>query len=1034
MKKAILFFGLFITSVCYSQTQVATVREYKKIFTTYPFSDPNPIPLLSPVYPYFRFDGFTTQSEPKEWKVVELENDYIRILILPEIGGKIWAAIEKSTGEPFIYYNHAVKFRDIAMRGPWTSGGLEANFGIIGHTPNCATPVDYIVSKNADGSASCTIGSLDLLSRSYWRVEINLPKDKAYFTTHAFWYNASATQEPYYHWMNAGLQAKGNLEFVYPGTKYLGHNGEHANWPINKSNGKNISFYEQNDFGGPKSYHVFGKLTNFAGAFWHDEDRGMVRYGAYDGKPGKKIWIWGLSRQGMIWEKLLTDTDGQYVELQSGRRFNQNAESSSLSPFKQTDFAPNATDEWKEYWYPVLHTKGFVDANEYGALNLKYENGWLKIYFSPVQQINDKIEIKDGDRIVYSKPLHLPVLKTFADSVKTDLNPENLQVVLGESKMRYKSNPSENVLDRPVDAPADFDWNSAYGLYLLGRDAMEGKNYPEAEIKLNASLQKDHNHIPSLVAMAELMYRNMRYTEALDYCKKALSIDTYNPTANYYYGLVNEQLAKTADAIDGFSIASLSVSHRSAAYNQLAKIFFLEKDLEKALSYAKKAVDFNRFDMDALQLQSVIFRYLNKRQEADELLKLISSYDPLNHFVGFERYLWQEDGNNKEAFVSLVKNELPQETFLEMGVWYYHIQCFNDAEKLFELAKPSPIAIYWLAFLKHQTIDFTKISPDFSFPFRSETGLMMEQLLSKQNNWQLKYQLALLYKDRNRIAESKELLKSCGNEPTFAPFYAVRAAIFKGSDSDMVLADLHRALSLDHQWRYHKLISEYFIEHQQYDSALHYASAIYLSHPDQYIMGMLYAKTLLLNKKYKEADALLSKLNIIPFEGATEGRELYREAKLMQAVEQLERKKYAKALSFVDQSKQWPENLGVGKPYDDDIDLRLEYWISYLVYQKTNKKVLAETMLQKIIGFNPEIENTIRNFVPVNALVSAWAYEQLGQKEKGNQWLNTQIQKYPNYSILSWCQSVFENKNRVNLTSKEKDANTRILERLLSDK
>jgi len=199
-------------------------------------------------------------------------------------------------------------------------------------------------------------------------------------------------------------------------------------------------------------------------------------------------------------------------------------------------------------------------------------------------------------------------------------------------------------------------------------------------------------------------------------------------------------------------------------------------------------------------------------------------------------------------------------------------------------------------------------------------------------------------------------------------------------------------------------------------------------------MGMLYAKTLLLNKKYKEADALLSKLNIIPFEGATEGRELYREAKLMQAVEQLEKKKYAKALSFVYQSKQWPENLGVGKPYDDDIDLRLEYWISYLVYQKTNKKALADAMLQKVIGFNPEIENTIRNFVPVNALVSAWAYEQLGQKEKGGQWLNAQIQKYPNYGILSWCQSVFENKSRVSLTAKEKDANTRILERLLSDK
>ena len=178
---------------------------------------------------------------------------------------------------------------------------------------------------------------------------------------------------------------------------------EYDDWPINKSNGKKISWYEENNFGGYKSYHVFGKYTDFAGAYWHKDDFGMVRFGEHDGKAGKKLWIWGLSGQGMIWEKLLTDTDGQYIELQSGRRFNQNAEGSSLTPFKQTSFAPFATDIWKEYWYPVLKTKGFVKANEYGALNIKYENEWLKIYFSPVQAINDSLQIKDGDKIIYNK-------------------------------------------------------------------------------------------------------------------------------------------------------------------------------------------------------------------------------------------------------------------------------------------------------------------------------------------------------------------------------------------------------------------------------------------------------------------------------------------------------------------------------------------------------------------------------------------------------------------------------------------------------
>ncbi|HRH60471.1 MAG TPA: DUF5107 domain-containing protein, partial [Chitinophagaceae bacterium] len=123
----------------------ATIKEFNKIFTTYPYSDANPVanPQAS-IYPYFRYDGFTDKPVQKEWKVVELENDYIRLQVLPQVGGKIWNAYEKQTGKSFLYDNHVIKFRDVAMRGPWTSGGIEPNYGIIGHTPNCATPVDYM--------------------------------------------------------------------------------------------------------------------------------------------------------------------------------------------------------------------------------------------------------------------------------------------------------------------------------------------------------------------------------------------------------------------------------------------------------------------------------------------------------------------------------------------------------------------------------------------------------------------------------------------------------------------------------------------------------------------------------------------------------------------------------------------------------------------------------------------------------------------------------------------------------------------------
>ncbi|MFN9796034.1 MAG: DUF5107 domain-containing protein, partial [Gemmatimonas sp.] len=151
-----LLVALFLPGLLGAQArQGATVREVELEYPTYPFGDPNPVPVVGRIYPYFRFDGFAAAATPKKWKVVELENAYIRVQILPEIGGKIWNAVEKRTGRSFIYNNRSVKFRDIAMRGPWTSGGIEANYGIIGHTPNVATPVDYVTRTNPDGSVSC---------------------------------------------------------------------------------------------------------------------------------------------------------------------------------------------------------------------------------------------------------------------------------------------------------------------------------------------------------------------------------------------------------------------------------------------------------------------------------------------------------------------------------------------------------------------------------------------------------------------------------------------------------------------------------------------------------------------------------------------------------------------------------------------------------------------------------------------------------------------------------------------------------------
>ena len=1027
-----VFFLLFL--ICTAQSiaqQPVIVREYRKKITTYPFSDPDPVPKPdSKIYPYYRFDGFTDQPVQKDWNVVELENDYIKIMILPEIGGKIWSATEKSTGKEFIYNNHVVKFRDIAMRGPWTSGGIEANYGIIGHTPNCATPTDYTVIRKQDGSVSCIIGALDLLSETSWRLDINLPVDKAYFTTSSFWHNPTSFEQPYYTWMNTGLKASGNLEFIFNGKNYLGHDGEYNHWPINKKNGKDLRWYDRNNFGGYKSYHVFGKYSDFFGAYWHDDEFGMARYASHDDKPGKKIWIWGLSQQGMIWEKLLTDTNGQYVEVQSGRLFNQSAEASMYTPFNHRSFAPFQSDSWVEYWFPVKATHGFVKANNYGALNVKNENGWLKIYFCPLQSIKDKLEIFSQEKQIYSRSISVKPLLLFTDSVKIPVNSNKIKITLGENKFVWSSAADEADLNRPLKRPEKFNDNSVYGLYLQGKNLISFRDYAKAESKLKTCLEKDSFFLPALVDLSGLQMRKFQFKEALENTSKALSINTYDPAANYYYGLANKILGNINDAKDGFDLAAAGISYRSASYTELAKIYFSSGENDKAYAYAEKSLLTNQENVEGLKLLALFYRKNSDATNANRILEKIKQIDPLNHFVNFERYCLDGLLSSKERFISSIKNEMPEQTFLDLGIWYYSVNCNSDALKVFSLAKSNSEINLWKLYLGKSAFDSVGIQIAQTFPFRYETAQILSKLMIDHKNWQLKYQLALIEWHHGNIPKARKLLEECGRMPKDPNFYAVRASLMKHI-SKSVVDDLNTAISLNkNQWRYPKMLAEHYLHEKKYRPALNIAESFYLMHPENYIMGMLYAKTLILNQQYTRADNLLAELKILPFEGAVDGRKLYHEVKIMLALTEMNKNRFNEALLFIDEAKLWPVNLGAGRPYDAENDQRLEDWLEYQCYKNLGKKELATKSLKNIIQFVPKSDNTVLNFSPANHLITAWAIQKNNSKDAAVNWLKSQIKLFPDNNIIRWCLAEFIKSHSVKLTDDLKDSDVRVIEQL----
>ena len=1001
MRQLSTFLMILICSSGILIAQKATIRVENVTMKTYQFSDPDPIPNISRIYPYFRFDGYTNNSIQKKWKMVILENDYIKVFVCPDIGGKVWGAIEKSTGREFLYYNHVVKFRDIAMRGPWTSGGLEYNFGDIGHIPSCSTPVDYTIKENADGSVSCTVGAIDLPSRTKWNVEILLQKDKAYFETKASWFNLSPVPTTYYHWMNAAAKASGNLHFVYPGDHYIGHGGEYGTWP--NENSRDLSFYENNNFGFYKSYHVINSYTNFFGGYWLDDDFGFGHLASYDDKPGKKLWIWGLSRQGMIWEDLLTDNDGQYIEFQAGKLYNQAAYSSTLTPFKHKEFQAYDADIMNETWFPLVKTGGMVAASEFAVFNVEEKGTHIQVKISALQKLDDDLLIRSGEKILLSKRINLSPLQL--DSLQFEIeNEQDYSIELGNSKLTYSSSLKERIVDRPIEPNKEFNWNSAYGLYIKGLELEKQRMYSEAMTYYDKCTKKEKSFAPAINRKALLLYRKMDFISAKSLILKSLAIDTYDPEANYIYGLSSKKLGKAAEAKSGFSIAAASVKYRAASYTQLAGIFLQENNCLEALKYAHKALSFNEFNIPAYKILAIGYRKTNQKEKAVKALKDISELDPTVHFTSFENYLW--DAMSKEDFQASFYIELPVESYLELAIFYHKVGCDNEAMEVLSLAPENPIVSLWMAELDKTNRDtylnrVLNTPVNMIFPYREETARILEDMVKEYESWKFKYYLALIYWHKGLINKAKNLFMECGSVPASVPFYLAKAKLFK-DERAIVFESITKARDLDkNDWRTALAIIEYYLANNREVDALPLAKEFSSRYPEKPVLGLSYAKALMKTGRYIKSIEFLEKYQILPYEGGTDGRNLYHEACIMETKNMLNKRKYNAAIEYAKKASEWPENLGAGKPYR--VDGRMENYIIAVALEKSGKKSEARYYYEQVMNYKRPLHSNESSKLIFQLL----AMKQLSREEEANTLLEDNINEFPENPYLKWVASVF---------------------------
>lgn len=949
----LLILGLPLMALC--QTDAYFEEEWVDL-KTYPYSDPNPRPVLnSPrdrvIYPYHLFQGFTTKPVNKKWKLLRLENDFIVVWVAPELGGKIWGAMEKQSGKEFIYRNDVVKFRDVALRGPWTSGGVEFNFGIIGHSPATAGAVDYLLRKNDDGSVSCIVGSLDLPSRTPWRVEIRLPKDKAYFETHSTWYNATPLPDSYYCFLTGAAAVSDDLEFFYPGNQALEHSGESRGWPIR--DGHNKAWYRNNAYGSHTSIHVVGEYQDFFGGYFHNQQFGFGHWSLYGDMPGRKLWLWASSREGAIWEDLLTDKRGQYMEFQAGRSFNQYSPG-VRTPMRELPFQPGITDQWREIWFPVIGTGGMKEVSPYGVLNI-VENGNKKILkLQSFDQRTTRLQIRQAGNLLLSENVNLQPLQVFEKDISTFHTP-GIEIELSGMELTY-TDSNKNTIDRPFVTNVKIDSTSASEAYQQGIELRERRQYEKARSWFLLSLERDAFHLDAMTALAELYYRSARYDSAIWMAKKVLSLDAYHAGANYIAGLSYRANADAVNAMETLGWAARSAEYRAAANAQMASIALHHNENSLVQIYAHRALDYNRNNLDALATLAILYREQDQQALAADILAKISAIDPLCHFVYFER--WISDTANKYRrgqFLASVKGEFPDQSYLELALQYFNRGRNAEAMMVLQQAPPFYLGNLWLAYLQNDTAMLVQLlddSVEMVFPYRLETLLPLRWAAGKKTHWKTNYLLALNLWALGRSEESKKLLLAIGEASDFSVLYYCRASLVT-DDPDQQLADLEKAFQLaPHDWRNAESLVEALERRQEWPKALELSAKAFQRFTGNYNIAVLHARIQLKSGLYRECLKTLAGTKVLPFEGSIQGKFIYEQAYMLLALAQMERRSYKAALRLLELSKAWPENLGAGAPYDPDN--RLQQYLQALCHDALGHPEQARILRDSIVAFTNE--------------------------------------------------------------------------------
>jgi tetratricopeptide (TPR) repeat protein len=836
-----------------SHADTVSVSEQDLTIPTYLAGPPEPNPMFyfggnsqgaqERVYPYPLYDTLTHVKSNRTYQVVYLENEYVRIGVLPEIGGRVFEAVDKSNGYNWVYRQHVIKPALIGLIGAWISGGLEWN---IPHHHRATTflPVQSRVDEAPDGSKTVWVGELEVRHRMRWTVGYTLAPGKSYLTARVRIVNRTPVANSMLCFANFAVHANDQYQVIFPpDTQFVTYHGkrEFATWPIatgnyagaDFGNGTDVSWYKNHV--NANSMFAWNYTADFFGGYDHGQQAGTISVADHPIIPGKKFWTWGTGPRGRMWEKILTDTDGPYIELMTGAYSDNQPDYSWLQPFE--------TKTFEMHWYPFRDIGGAKNANLDAAVNLEPAGpGKLKVGFCTTSaHPSATVLVKAGDQILLHEhsvaidPGHPFLIEI---SVPIDSDPSAWHASLSEggreliaySPVRLESKP----MPKPVvPPPAPGDIQTVEELYLAGlriEQFHDPAHDPEAYWK--EALRRDPGDARVNTALGIREFKQMKFAEAEHHLRAALERLTANYTSPkdgepfYYLGLVLKAQGKTDDAFDAFSKATWSEAWRDPACFALAEIAAGRGHFPKALEYVNRSLDANALNLPALTLKSAVLRHSNRPEQALRVVNLAARRtDPLDAGLMSER--WLNGATEAAGELTRTLREHPANA-LEIAAAYADAGLWQDGTEVLkqlvdsgpEEARVSPLVYYYLGEFAERmghskaAIHYRELAskrpPDDVFPFQWEVIPVLRRAMeADRHDARAPYYLGNLLFDSQPEAALALWEKSAALDPSFSIVHRNLALAYEHrkptNQLAHAIAELEKAVALPDRYAMHFL-------------------------------------------------------------------------------------------------------------------------------------------------------------------------------------------------------------------------------------